>query len=173
MTRSPRGLSAGRQCSSGRMSSTKKIFCRPRWRACARRWRGWTLSRSLVKGDALSASIGAASIIAKVTRDRYMCALGQQYPQYQLEKHKGYGTRLHYELLAKHGIAPFYRRSFLKKWLAQREAANAADVKSTARPGSVEAAANAGAAPAAVVEKAGLAPQLTAAGTNSDAKAEH
>lgn len=88
--------------------------------------------RSLVKGDATSASIGAASIIAKVTRDRYMRALDQQYPQYQLAKHKGYGTKLHYELLEKHGIAPFYRRSFLKKWLARQQAADAADVENTA-----------------------------------------
>lgn len=69
---------------------------------------------SLVKGDALSASIGAASILAKVTRDRYMLELDRQYPQYRLARHKGYGTKLHYELLEKYGIAPFYRRSFLK-----------------------------------------------------------
>lgn len=79
--------------------------------------------RALVKGDAISASIGAASIIAKVTRDRYMRALGQKYPQLQLEKHKGYGTQLHYEMLEKYGIPPFYRRSFLTKWLAKRAAA--------------------------------------------------
>lgn len=69
---------------------------------------------SLVKGDGLSASIAAASILAKVSRDRYMLELDRQYPQYQLAKHKGYGTRLHYELLQTYGIAPFYRRSFLK-----------------------------------------------------------
>lgn len=68
-----------------------------------------------VKGDARSASIAAASVLAKVSRDRYMCELGAQYPQYQLEKHKGYPTKLHYELLAKYGVQPFYRRSFLKK----------------------------------------------------------
>lgn len=75
---------------------------------------------SLVKGDANSASIAAASIIAKVTRDRYMRALDAEYPQYQLAKHKGYGTALHYRLLAQYGIAPFYRRSFLTKWLARQ-----------------------------------------------------
>lgn len=68
----------------------------------------------LVKGDALSANIGAASILAKVTRDRYMLELDRQYPQYRLARHKGYGTKLHYELLEKYGVAPFYRRSFLK-----------------------------------------------------------
>ena len=68
-----------------------------------------------LKGDATSASIGAASILAKVSRDRYMLELDKQYPQYQLAKHKGYGTKLHYELIAQYGIQPFYRRSFLKK----------------------------------------------------------
>jgi ribonuclease HII len=69
----------------------------------------------VVKGDATSASIGAASILAKVSRDRYMLELDKQYPQYQLAKHKGYPTKLHYELIAQYGIQPFYRRSFLKK----------------------------------------------------------
>ena len=68
-----------------------------------------------VKGDGVSASIGAASILAKVTRDRYMKKLDAEFPQYQLAKHKGYGTKLHYELIAQYGIQPFYRRSFLKK----------------------------------------------------------
>ena len=68
-----------------------------------------------VKGDAVSASIGAASILAKVTRDRYMKQLDAEFPQYQLAKHKGYPTKLHYELIAQYGIQPFYRRSFLKK----------------------------------------------------------
>ena len=57
----------------------------------------------------------AASILAKVSRDRYMLELDKQYPQYQLAKHKGYPTKLHYELIAQYGIQPFYRRSFLKK----------------------------------------------------------
>lgn len=68
-----------------------------------------------VKGDATSASIAAASILAKVTRDHFMMELDKQYPQYQLAKHKGYPTKLHYELIEKYGIQPFYRRSFLKK----------------------------------------------------------
>ena len=72
-------------------------------------------ARAVVKGDATSASIAAASILAKVTRDRYMTELGKQYPQYQFEKHKGYPTKLHYELIEKYGIQDFYRKSFLKK----------------------------------------------------------
>ena len=72
-------------------------------------------SQSVVKGDVTSASIAAASILAKVSRDRYMKELDKQYPQYQLAKHKGYPTKLHYELIAQYGIQPFYRRSFLKK----------------------------------------------------------
>ena len=72
-------------------------------------------AESVVKGDANSASIAAASILAKVSRDRYMLELDKQYPQYQLAKHKGYPTKLHYELIAQYGIQPFYRRSFLKK----------------------------------------------------------
>ena len=72
-------------------------------------------SASQVKGDATSASIAAASILAKVTRDRYMYQLDKEYPQYQLAKHKGYGTKLHYELIRQYGIQPFYRKSFLKK----------------------------------------------------------
>ncbi len=72
-------------------------------------------SRAVVKGDATSASIAAASILAKVSRDRYMCELDARYPQYQLAKHKGYPTALHYQLIQQYGIQPFYRRSFLKK----------------------------------------------------------
>ena len=69
----------------------------------------------VIKGDALSASIAAASILAKVSRDRFMLELDKQYPQYEFSKHKGYGTALHYERLAEHGISPIHRRSFLKK----------------------------------------------------------
>ncbi|MCI2046713.1 MAG: ribonuclease HII [Faecalibacterium sp.] len=69
----------------------------------------------VIKGDGTSASIAAASILAKVSRDRYMRELDKQFPQYQLAKHKGYPTKLHYELIAQYGIQPFYRRSFLKK----------------------------------------------------------
>ena len=72
-------------------------------------------TRALVKGDATSACVAAASILAKVTRDRYMIKLGHEYPQYQFEKHKGYPTKLHYQLIEQYGIQPFYRKSFLKK----------------------------------------------------------
>ncbi|MBQ8603710.1 MAG: ribonuclease HII [Oscillospiraceae bacterium] len=72
-------------------------------------------TESVVKGDATSMSIAAASILAKVSRDRYMANLDKEYPQYQLSKHKGYPTKLHYELIAEHGIQDFYRRSFFTK----------------------------------------------------------
>lgn len=72
-------------------------------------------AQAVVKGDATIASIAAASILAKVSRDRYMLELDRQYPQYQLAKHKGYPTALHYQLIEQYGIQPFYRRSFLKK----------------------------------------------------------
>lgn len=71
-------------------------------------------SEAVVKGDAMSQSIAAASILAKVARDRYMLELDEKYPQYQFSKHKGYGTKLHYEMLKKHGISEAHRPSFLK-----------------------------------------------------------
>jgi ribonuclease HII len=71
-------------------------------------------NRTIVKGDSRSASIAAASILAKVARDHYMEELDAQYPQYQFAKHKGYGTKLHYELLREYGPSPVHRRSFLK-----------------------------------------------------------
>ncbi|MDD6727737.1 MAG: ribonuclease HII [Eubacteriales bacterium] len=71
----------------------------------------------IVKGDAKSASIAAASILAKVSRDRYMLEMAEKYPQYQFEKHKGYGTKLHYEMIEKYGICPIHRKTFLKKIL--------------------------------------------------------
>ncbi len=73
---------------------------------------------TVVKGDAKSASIAAASILAKVSRDRYMLEMAKQYPQYQFEKHKGYGTKLHYEMLREYGISPIHRKTFLKKILS-------------------------------------------------------
>ncbi len=72
---------------------------------------------AVVKGDASSAAIAAASILAKVSRDRFMQKLDAQYPEYYLSKHNGYGTALHYEMIKKHGIKDFYRKSFLKKIL--------------------------------------------------------
>ncbi len=69
-------------------------------------------SKSIVKGDALSISISAASIIAKVTRDRIMVELDSQYPVFGFAKHKGYGTRRHLEALRKHGATPVHRKTF-------------------------------------------------------------
>lgn len=71
--------------------------------------------RTVVKGDAKSMSIAAASILAKVTRDRFMLEIDKKYPQYQFAKHKGYGTKLHYECIAEYGVSDVHRRSFLKK----------------------------------------------------------
>ncbi len=75
--------------------------------------------RTIVKGDAKSISIAAASILAKVSRDRYMLEMDEKYPEYQFSKHKGYGTKLHYEMIAKYGICPEHRRTFLKKILGE------------------------------------------------------
>lgn len=73
--------------------------------------------RTIVKGDAKCPSIAAASVLAKVSRDRYMREMAEKYPQYQFEKHKGYGTKLHYEMIEKYGICPIHRKTFLKKIL--------------------------------------------------------
>lgn len=79
-----------------------------------------TPHETIVKGDSRSASISAASILAKVSRDRYMEEQDALYPQYQFAKHKGYGTKLHYTLLDQYGPSPIHRKSFLKKWEARR-----------------------------------------------------
>lgn len=71
----------------------------------------------IIKGDALSANIAAASILAKVSRDRLMYEIDKIYPQYQFAKHKGYGTALHIEMLKKYGPCPVHRKTFLKKIL--------------------------------------------------------
>ena len=71
----------------------------------------------IVKGDANSVSIAAASILAKVTRDRMMVEYHETYPDYAFDKNKGYGTKAHYEGLDKNGITPIHRRSFLVKYL--------------------------------------------------------
>ena len=71
-------------------------------------------TKTVVKGDALSMSIAAASILAKVSRDRVMAELAKEYPQYQLEKHKGYPTPLHMNLVRELGPSPIHRKTFLK-----------------------------------------------------------
>ena len=77
--------------------------------------RGFTLpTRAVVHGDALSPSIAAASILAKVTRDRLCVELDAQYPQYGIAKHKGYGTKAHMDALREHGPAPIYRTKFIR-----------------------------------------------------------
>lgn len=74
-------------------------------------------SLTIVKGDALSLSISAASILAKVSRDRLMLEMDTQYPEYEFCKHKGYGTALHMELIRKYGASEIHRKSFLKNIL--------------------------------------------------------
>ena len=73
-----------------------------------------TEHKLIVKGDSLSYSVAAASILAKVSRDRYMSEMAAAYPEYEFERHKGYPTKRHYELLRKFGPCPIHRRSFLK-----------------------------------------------------------
>lgn len=74
---------------------------------------------TIVKGDGKCISVAAASIIAKVSRDRFMLEIDKQYPEYQFSKHKGYGTKLHYEMIEKYGVSKVHRRSFLKKILGE------------------------------------------------------
>lgn len=74
-------------------------------------------TQTVIKGDAKSQSIAAASILAKVARDRYMCKIDEELPQYLFSRHKGYGTKLHYEMIEKYGISKYHRPSFLKKVL--------------------------------------------------------
>ncbi len=134
--RLPWVLASGRQ--AGRRS-TSSIFCRPPFWRCAGRWSRWSSNfsltpdlvlvdgnrdphlglqtRTVVKGDGTSACIAAASILAKVTRDRQMVELDRQYPQYGFAKHKGYPTKQHYACIEQYGISPVHRRSFLKKLL--------------------------------------------------------
>lgn len=71
----------------------------------------------IVKGDSLSESIACASILAKVSRDRYMVKIAEKYPEYHFEKHKGYGTKLHIQALKEYGPSEIHRLSFLKKIL--------------------------------------------------------
>ena len=74
----------------------------------------------VIKGDAKSASIAAASVLAKVARDRYMEEMAVKYPQYAFDKHKGYGTKLHYQKLDEFGASEIHRQSFLKKYYAKK-----------------------------------------------------
>lgn len=71
--------------------------------------------KTIVKGDSLSASIAAASILAKVSRDDFMLEMAKVYPQYGFDVHKGYGTKAHYAALKEHGPCPIHRMTFLKK----------------------------------------------------------
>ena len=79
-------------------------------------------ARAVVKGDATSPSIAAASILAKVTRDRMCLELDAQYPEYGIAKHKGYGTAAHYKALEEHGVPPIYRTKFLRSFYEKQGA---------------------------------------------------
>ena len=74
----------------------------------------------VVKGDARDASIAAASILAKVTRDTFMEEMDKQYPEYGFAVHKGYGTRRHYDAIREYGMYPIHRRTFLKKFYGEQ-----------------------------------------------------
>lgn len=76
--------------------------------------------KTVIKGDSLSANIAAASILAKVTRDDLMVELAQQYPEYQFDIHKGYGTKVHYAALTEYGPSPIHRMTFLKKFYGEK-----------------------------------------------------
>ena len=76
--------------------------------------------QTVIKGDSLSASIAAASILAKVTRDDLMLVAAGDYPQYSFDVHKGYGTKAHYEALTAFGPSPIHRMSFLKKFYGEK-----------------------------------------------------
>ncbi len=80
----------------------------------------FVMEETVVKGDAKVMSIAAASILAKVSRDRFMLEKAKEYPQYQFEKHKGYGTKLHYEMLKEYGPSPIHRMTFLKKLYGEK-----------------------------------------------------
>lgn len=75
---------------------------------------------TVVKGDAKSMSIAAASILAKVSRDRFMLEKAKEYPEYCFEKHKGYGTKVHYEAIKEFGPSPIHRLTFLKKFYGEK-----------------------------------------------------
>lgn len=76
--------------------------------------------KTVVKGDSLSASIAAASVLAKVARDDIMLEMAKEYPEYGFEVHKGYGTKQHYEALRQHGHCSIHRMSFLKKFYGEK-----------------------------------------------------
>ena len=76
--------------------------------------------KTVVKGDSLSANIAAASVLAKVSRDDIMMQVAEEYPEYQFDVHKGYGTKAHYAALTEHGPSPVHRMTFLRKFYGQK-----------------------------------------------------
>ena len=113
----PEGLNDSKQVTPKRRD---RLFDEIREKAVA--WAGISCPhRTVVKGDSLSANIAAASILAKVSRDRYMEEMAKVYPEYEFDRHKGYPTKRHYELLRQYGPCPIHRKSFLKKFYAGGE----------------------------------------------------
>ena len=83
---------------------------------------GFTISQeTIIKGDSKSLAIGAASIVAKVARDEFMKEYSKRAPEFGFEKHKGYGTKAHYEAISSYGLSPIHRKTFLKKVLDKME----------------------------------------------------
>ena len=76
--------------------------------------------KTIVKGDSRSANIAAASVLAKVSRDDWMIAMAEKYPEYGFEIHKGYGTKAHYEALRTYGPCPIHRKTYLKKFYGEK-----------------------------------------------------
>ena len=87
----------------------------------------------IIKGDATSLSIAAASIVAKVTRDRMMVEIDREFPEYKFAKHKGYGTKLHREILLEKGPCKYHRKSFLKKILGNEDQNEMSEEKNSKR----------------------------------------
>ncbi len=77
----------------------------------------YTRQKTIIGGDASIPIISLASVVAKVSRDAYMVRMSEKFPLYSFEKHKGYGTKIHGQALAKHGISPIHRRTFLRNFL--------------------------------------------------------
>lgn len=93
------------------------LYCRVLLDGGLRAPRSFLFQKTIIRGDETEPLIALASIVAKVRRDRKMVRLAKQFPQYGFEKHKGYGTRAHYEALRKHGMCEIHRRSFLKNFV--------------------------------------------------------
>ncbi len=107
-------------CKALRKLGVTPESCRVLLDGCLRAPKAFPFQETVIGGDEREPLIAAASIVAKVRRDRHMTRLAQAFPQYGFEQHKGYGTKKHYEALRKHGLSPVHRKSFLAKFEASR-----------------------------------------------------